>query len=170
MQEKNRLKAPNNENLRASHQVFIDFIVTEISKIELIQKKLIAANAALSAKIDLLIKEVDGIGEVTAINLLNTLPELGTLNRRQIASLAGVAPHPYESGKKIGYRSVRGGREAVKTILFMSAMTASRTKGKLGDFYRGLIARGKKPMVALTALMRKIVVIANAKIKGLAIA
>ena len=68
--------------------------------------------------------------------------------------------------KKIGYRSTKGGgRQTLKPILFMAAMAAARSKSKLSDFYKSLIARGKKPMVALTALMRKIIVIANAKIR-----
>jgi transposase len=167
VQEKNRLKAPNNISLKNSCQSHIDFLNTEILRIEKVQKELVALNKELSIKIELLKNEIDGIGERTAINLLSTLPELGSLNRRQIASLAGVAPHPYESGKKIGYRNTRGGREIVKPILFMAAMAASRSKGKLGEYYRALLARGKKPMVAMTALMRKIIVIANAKIKAL---
>jgi len=169
VQEKNRLQAPDNQGMKKSHQTFIDFLNIEIGKIEKLQKELVSANKELQAKVELLKNEVDGIGEITAINILSTLPELGTLNRRQIASLSGVAPHPYESGKKIGYRSTRGGREVVKKILFMAALTATRSKGRLGEFYRGLVARGKKPMVAITALMRKIIVIANAKIKTLAI-
>ena len=167
VQEKNRLQSPDNASMKTSHQEFINFLNMEIAKIEKLQKSLITANKELNAKVELLKNDIDGIGEVTAINLMSTLPELGSLNRRQIASLAGLAPHPYESGKKIGYRSTRGGRETVKTILFMAALTASRSKKELGEFYRKLIARGKKPMVALTALMRKIVVIANAKIRDM---
>lgn len=116
-------------------------------------------------KVGVLVSEIDGIGKTTAIDLLNTLPELGQIDRRAIASLSGTAPHPYESGQKIGYRSTRGGREHVKPILFMAAKTASRSKGQLGEFYRFLIAKGKKPMVAMTALMHKIIVMANAKIR-----
>lgn len=167
VQEKNRLKAPDNHEMKVSHEKHIQFLNAEIESIENTQQELIDYDNELKIKVELLKKEIDGVGNVTAINLLSTLPELGTLNRRQVASLAGVAPHPYESGKKIGYRSTRGGRESVKRILFMSAMTATRSKGALGEFYRNLIARGKKPMVAITALMRKIVIIANAKIKDM---
>lgn len=167
VQEKNRLKAPDNEHVKDSHITLIHFLEQEISKVEQVQKSLIALDKELQNKVNLLKDEIDGVGEVTAINLISTLPELGTLNRRKIASLAGTAPHPYESGNKIGYRNVRGGRGNVKRILFMAALTASRSKGKLGQFYKRLIANGKKPMVAMTALMRKIVVIANAKIKDM---
>ncbi|API87772.1 hypothetical protein F7310_05025 [Francisella uliginis] len=95
------------------------------------------------------------------------MPELGSLNRKQVASLAGVAPYAYESGKKIGYRKTYGGRADLKPVLFMSAMTASRSNGKLGTFYNKLVENGKKKMVALIAVMRKIIVIANAKIRDL---
>ena len=98
------------------------------------------------------------------------MPELGTLTRREAASLSGVAPHPHESGKHQGYRSTKGGRQEIKPILFISAMAASRGKHSLGIFYRKLIERGKKPIVALTALMRKMVVIANAKVRDLGLA
>lgn len=128
---------------------------------------MVTKNQSIQAKINLLKNEVDGIGEVTAIQLVSVFPELGKMNRRQVASLAGLAPHPNESGKKIGYRMTRGGRNNIKPILFMAAMGAARSKSKLGKFYKSLIARGKKPMVALVAVMRKIIVIANAKIKDL---
>ncbi|WP_051908390.1 IS110 family transposase [Candidatus Odyssella acanthamoebae] len=102
-----------------------------------------------------------------ATTLLVLLPELGTLNRHQIANLAGLAPHPCESGKIVEYRRTKGGRADVKRILFMAALTARRTNSPLKAFYENLINRGKKKMVALTALMRKIVIIANAKLKSL---
>ena len=170
VQEKNRLKSPENKSMNASHKAHIKFLDKEIEKINKLQSKLVAENKMLKDKIKLLIDEIDGIGQVAAIQLLSKLPELGTLNRREIASLAGVAPHPNESGNKIGYRNTRGGREAVKRILFMAAMTASRTKGVLGQFYKRLIDDNKRPMVALVAVMRKIVIMANAKLKGLVIA
>lgn len=111
------------------------------------------------------LQTVPGIGFVTAIQLLALIPEIGQLNRKQIASLAGVAPHPYESGLTIGYRFTRGGRPDVKNVLFMAAMTAARSHSPLGEFYQRLVANGKKKMVALTALMRKIIVIANARVR-----
>ncbi|OIN84319.1 transposase [Francisella sp. TX07-6608] len=107
------------------------------------------------------------MGKATATSLLTLMPELGNLNRKQVASLAGAAPYPYESGKKIGYRKTYGGRADLKPVLFMSAMTASRSNGKIGVFYNKLVGSGKKKMVALIAVMRKIIVIANAKIRDL---
>jgi len=164
-QEKNRLKGPANNFCKNSNNTIISAIETEIERLKIRLKDLLDQNEKIKAKVKLLADEIAGVGETTAISLISLFPELGELNRRQVASLGGVAPHPYESGKKIGYRQVRGGRQFIKPILFMSALTAARSKGNLGDFYRRLIANGKKPMVALVAVMRKILVIANAKLK-----
>ena len=95
------------------------------------------------------------------------MPELGTMNRRQVASLAGLAPKANDSGKSVGYRRTGQGRNTVKPILFLAAMAARNSKSNLATFYSDLIARGKKKMVALVALMRKIIVIANARLKAL---
>ncbi len=101
-----------------------------------------------------------------AQTLLALFPELGTLNRGQTASLAGLAPYAYESGSYKGYRKTRGGRTGVRNMLFMAAMTARRDKGPFQEFYERLIKNGKKKMVALTALMRKIIITANAILKN----
>jgi transposase len=165
--EKNRAKAPDNEFIVGSCSELIDNLSKLIEQVESRMQELIALDEHMQDKVNLLSAEIDGVGNTTAVGLLINMPELGSLDRRKAASLSGTAPHPYESGKKVGYRNTRGGRQVVKTILFMAAMAASRTKGKLGQFYQSLIAKGKKPMVALTALMRKIIVIANAKLKNL---
>lgn len=169
-QEKNRLQAPENKFIKDSYSTHIQYLESMISQIEKQIQVLIKADDTLHKKVELLKTEIDGVGEITAINLVVALPELGKVNGKAIASLSGVAPHPYESGKMIGYRRTRGGREGIKPILYMSAMAASQSKGKLGEFYRMLIAKGKKPIVALVALMRKIVVMANAKIRELELA
>lgn len=90
------------------------------------------------------LKEVDEIGNVISSALLTLLLELGKISRREIASLVGLAPHSYESGQKIGYRRTKGGRKDIRCILFMAAMTTSKSKGKLGEFYKGMLNRGKK--------------------------
>jgi transposase len=165
VQEKNRLQAPNkNLTIKKTCEGLIKSIENQLDLLEADIEQMISSSDEMKAKREIL-REIDGIGTVIANHLLALLPELGQINRRQIASLAGLAPHPYESGKKTGYRKTQGGRQSVRVILFMGAMTASRSKGRLGDFYRQLIARGKKKMVALTALMRKILVIANAKMR-----
>lgn len=164
VQEKNRRQAPDQGGLATSFNFVIKAIEKEIKRVEEVINKVIKDNALINQKMDIL-KTINGIGEVISIELLALLPELGHINRKRIASLAGVAPHPYESGAKQGYRRTKGGRKEVKPVLFMAAMTASRSKSRLGDFYRRLVEAGKKKMVALTAVMRKILVIANAKVR-----
>ena len=93
------------------------------------------------------------------------MPELGSLDRRKAAALAGLAPHPKQSGDTEGYRRTRGGRPEVKRILFMAALSARKHNPNLKAFYERLVQAGKKPLVAITAIMRKLVVIANAKLK-----
>jgi transposase len=164
VQEKNRLKAPDQEAFKTSFNTIIEVIQQEMQRIEIMIAQLRKEHPQLE-EIAQVLKTIKGIGDITATQLIALLPELGTLDRKKIASLAGLAPHPNESGKKIGYRATRGGRADVKPVLFLSAMTAARSKSELGDFYKKLVKAGKKKMVALTALMRKILVIANAKVR-----
>ncbi|WP_156956763.1 IS110 family transposase [Candidatus Odyssella acanthamoebae] len=166
VQEKNRLHLPASPAILKSYQTLILCLETQLTEIEGLLEKLLQTDPVLSQRYHTL-QEIAGVGPIVATTLLGLLPELGTLNRRQIANLAGLAPHPCESGKAVGYRRTKGGRVDVKRILFMAAMTARRTDSPLKAFYENLIKRGKKKMVALTALMRKIVIIANAKLKSL---
>ena len=164
VQEKNRLQSPDQTYLNKSFKKIIHVIESELKVIDREIENFFQANNDLQKKREV-IETVSGIGKVISAQLVALLPELGKIDRKKIASLAGVAPHPYESGKKIGYRCTRGGRNNVKNILFMAALTACRSNSKLGDFYKKLISAGKKKMVALVALMRKILVIANARVK-----
>jgi transposase len=93
------------------------------------------------------------------------LPELGTLNRQEIAALVGVAPVNKDSGRKQGKRRVYGGRATVRSVLYMAALAAKRYNPRIKKFYDDLISRGKEKKVALTACMRKLIVILNAMIK-----
>lgn len=93
------------------------------------------------------------------------MPELGTLGRKQAAALAGLAPHPRQSGDADRYRRTRGGRPEIKRALFMAALSASRHDTALSAFYKRLRENGKRPLVALTAVMRKMIVIANARLR-----
>jgi transposase len=167
VQEKNRLKAPNIDDFtRNSCQTMISTLSEQIESIKEKLEELIASNPSLLQRKHTLIS-IPGVGPVIASLLLAFLPELGSLNRRQIASLAGLAPHPRESGQYIGRRSIRGGRPHVRSTLFLAALTASRSNSTLKAFYEKLLQNGKQKMVALTALMRKILVIANARLKEL---
>ena len=93
------------------------------------------------------------------------MPEIGSITGRQAASLAGLAPHPHQSGQRNRYRRVRGGRPEVKRALFMAAMAARNHNPTLKVVYDRLVHNGKKPLVALTALMRKLITIINARIR-----
>lgn len=164
VQEKNRLKAPDQEELKLSFKKIIAALEQELHSIDQVIEKYCQQYPDLNAHRNV-IETVNGIGKVISVELLALLPELGKLNRKKIASLAGLAPHPYESGKKIGYRPTRGGRENIKAILFMAALTAARSKSSLGDFYNRLVNNGKPKMVAIVALMRKILITANARLR-----
>jgi transposase len=164
--EKNRLKAPRANLVQESCRIMIETITQQVQLITLQINSFIEQDSELKSKKEIL-KSIPGIGDITANELLVLLPELGTLSRRQIASLAGVAPIANDSGTYKGYRATGHGRSDIKPILFMAAMAARNSNSSLKSFYNRLIEAGKKKMVALTALMRKIIVIANARLKPL---
>lgn len=165
VQEKNRSKSPQAESwVIESCKKIIEALETQVLLIDKKMQKIIKDDPYRQGQQQVL-ETIPGIAAGSSANLLAYLPELGKLNRRQIASLCGLAPHPYESGQKIGYRRTKGGRHYVRSVLFMIALSACRSNSPLKAFYEKLIANGKKKMVALTALMRKIIVIANAKLK-----
>ncbi len=167
VQEKNRLKSPQSDLIVfQSCQHMIQILTDQITSISREVENIINACPQFHAKQEIL-ETIPGVGKVVSSMLLAYLPELGQLNRRQIASLCGLAPYPCESGQKIGYRRTKGGRQQARSMLFMAAMSARRSNSPLKSFYENLIAKGKKKMVALTALMRKIIVTANAKLKPL---
>ena len=114
---------------------------------------------------DDLLRTVPGVGEQLSLTLLAYLPELGTLDRRQIAALVGVAPFNRDSGTLRGKRTVWGGRARVRAALYMGALVASRHNPTIRDFYQRLLAAGKPKKLALTACMRKLLVILNSMVK-----
>jgi transposase len=116
---------------------------------------------------DELIRSVPGAGRVLSVTLLANLPELGNLNRRQIAALAGVAPLNCDSGTLKGSRHIWGGRAAVRTALYMATITAIRCNPVITAFHRRLRAAGKKPKVAIVACMRKLLTILNSMLRTL---
>lgn len=162
--EKNRLQAPDNHDVRGSIQALIRHLRRQITTLEKQISALIEETADLRQSQNTM-TSVPGVGTVTAAHLLALMPELGTMNRRQIAALAGLAPHPKDSGSHNGYRKVRGGRTHVKRALFMAALCACRVNPALKHSYQSMIKNGKKPIVATTAIMRRLIVIINAKIR-----
>lgn len=162
--EKNRLQGPRVKTVKSSCTNIIKVLSEEIIAITDEINNLINKDKSLKEKKKILMS-VPGIGDIISNELLILLPEIGTLNRRQIAALVGVAPKANDSGKYNGYRATGYGRNGIKSSLFLAAMAARNSNTPLKLFYEQLISRGKKKMVALTALMRKIIVIANARIK-----
>ena len=114
---------------------------------------------------DDLLRTVPGVGEQLSLTLLANLPELGTLNRREIAALVGVAPYNRDSGALRGKRAVWGGRSRVRAVLYMGALVASRHNPAIRDFYQRLLAAGKPKKLALVACMRKLLAILNSMLK-----
>ena len=112
-----------------------------------------------------LLRTAKSIGPVTAATLLADLPELGTLDRKQIAALVGVAPMNKDSGKKRGYRKTKGGRPDVRRALYMATLTGIRYNPILKPQYEQLVKRGKEKKVAITACMRKMLTILNAMLR-----
>ena len=111
---------------------------------------------------DDLLKSVPGVGQVLSMTLLGTLPELGNLTRKQVAALAGVAPFNRDSGKYRGKRTTKGGRARVRPPLYMATLAATRFNPVIKEYYAHLLDMGKIKKVALTACMRKLLVILNA--------
>ena len=116
-------------------------------------------------ELDQLLQSTSGIGPVASATLIAELPELGRLNRREIASLVGIAPMANDSGASKGRRRIQGGRFDVRRVLYMAALTASRRNPVVKAFYDRLIAAGKLPKVALVACMRKLLTTLNAMVR-----
>jgi transposase len=112
------------------------------------------------------LETIKGVGALTALGVLAELPELGTLNRGQAAALAGLAPHPRESGQWRGRRTIGGGRPQVRRALYMAALVAARSHQPFKAFYQRLRSAGKPAKVALTAVRRKLVVLMNHLLKS----
>lgn len=112
------------------------------------------------------IQSVPGVGTVTTSTLISDLPELGTLNRSEIAKLAGVAPIANQSGKRDRQRAIFGGRSHVRRVLYMAALVATRFNPVIKKFYARLLAKGKIKKVALVACMRKLLTILNCMVRN----
>lgn len=112
-----------------------------------------------------IIDSVPGVGEVTASTMVAELPELGTINRQKIAALVGVAPFNKDSGPKKGKRKIFGGRDGIRSTLFMAALSAIKYNPIIKPFYERMISKGKVKMVAIVACMRKLLVIINAMVR-----
>lgn len=154
----------NKDSLRSIKRA-IKFYKDEIDNIQKKLATLLEKDSKLKAKAELL-QTVKGVGKVTTYALIGELPELGHVNNKKIAALAGVAPFCRDSGTMKGKRTIWGGRARVRTALYMAALSASKHNPAIKVFYDRLIAKGKTKKVALVACMRKLLTIMNTMVKN----
>ena len=162
--ESNRLQQIVSKQVHDSITTLIESVNHELDVIECEIDNRIKASPVWRAK-DKLLQSVPGIGKTTASMLIVALPELGHLNRRQIASLAGLAPMNRDSGAFRGRRMITGGRALIRAGLYMPILSAVRYNPKIKPFYDRLIAAGKLEKVAITACMRKLLTMLNAIVR-----
>jgi len=163
--EKNRLSTCTVGPIRESIEAIIRVLSQQINALDDDLDTTLRGSPVWRAKEDLL-SSVPGVGTATTRTLLGHLPELGRLNRREIAALVGVAPFNDDSGKRRGQRRIRGGRSEVRGVLYMATLVATRHNPTIRAFYQRLLAAGKLPMVALLACTRKLLTILNAMMRS----
>ena len=161
--EKNRLRRAISA-VRPRVEAHIAWLEQELEDLDQGLRQTLRQSPLWREKDDLL-RTVPGVGEQLSLTLLAYLPELGTLDRRQVAALVGVAPFNRDSGTLRGKRTVWGGRARIRAVLYMGALVASQYNPVIRDFYRRLLAAGKPKKLALTACMRKLLVILNSMLK-----
>jgi len=161
--EKNRLRTAS-PDVTAEIRKHIKWLEQRIKELDKQLSELLRSSSEWSAKVKLL-RTAPGVGPVLTTNLLANLPELGALNRRQIAALVGVAPFNRDSGTFRGRRVVWGGRSQVRAVLYMGALVASRVNPVIRGFYQRLLQAGKPKKLALTACMRKLLTILNSMLR-----
>jgi transposase len=161
--EKNRLARASNWP-RKDIQEHIDWLQKRLDDLDNELREAVKKSPVWREK-DALLRSVPGVGPVLSLTLLSQLPELGSLNRRQIAALVGVAPLNRDSGQFRGKRSIWGGRARIRCALYMATVAATRFNATIKAFYDHLCAAGKPRKVALTACMRKLLTILNAIIR-----
>lgn len=159
--ETNRLEHASNAHVLKSLKTSMAAIAKALDAIEAEIAVLLKSEQAIARKAQLM-RTVPGVGPVVAATMIAHVPELGTLTRGQVAALAGLAPFDDDSGQKKGRRHISAGRSAVRRCLYMAALAAIRTCLHLRDYAARIKARGKPFKVAITAVMRKLIVIINA--------
>jgi len=149
---------------RKSLKEHIDWLTKRIERLDIELTHRLRSSSLWREREDLL-KAIPGVGVITRSTLIALLPELGKLNRREIAALVGVAPFNRDSGKHRGERVIWGGRAQVRQVLYMAVVAATRSNPVIHSFYQRLRAQGKPAKVALLACMRKLLTIMNAVLK-----
>jgi transposase len=164
------LVAEKNRTQHAKHGVLkdirahIDWLKKRIRDSEKDLREILSSAPEWDAEVEL-VDSIKGLGRITALTLVAGVPELGTLNRKKIAKLVGVAPLARDSGTLRGKRTCWGGRADVRACLYMAALVASRFNDTIRSFYRRLLAAGKPKKLALVACMRKLLTILNARVR-----
>ena len=158
--EKNRLHAARKLSIKQDIQAHIKWLQERLDEVDEDPKRAIRANPIWREK-DELLQSTPGVGKTLSATLLTHLPELGTLNRRQVAALVGVAPLNRDSGMFRGKRTVWGGRARIRAALYMATLVATRHNPVIRAFYQRLQAAGKVKKLALTACIRKLLTILN---------
>jgi transposase len=163
--EKNRLATASAKKVRKDIQTTIAFLEKRLRALDQEIDSWLQSTPIDQSRANLL-QSFIGIGQNTARSLLITLPELGSLNSKQIGALAGLAPFAKDSGNKRGERHISGGRTAVRAALYMPALTAIQYNPVIRALYQRLVQAGKHHYVAITACMRKMLVILNAMVRS----
>jgi transposase len=164
--ETNRLDTAGEAEARKMIQKHCQWLEKQILEIEQAIEETICSNEDMSRKAQR-IQSVKGLGKVSASTLLAVMPELGNLSRQEVAALAGVAPYNRDSGTFRGRRHICGGRKNLRACLYMAAVSATRSNPHLKAFYSRLVEENHCPKkVALTAVMRKLLIAANSAIKN----
>ena len=161
--EKNRLRTKD-QSLQGSLERVIDCLKAELDSVDQEIEQFLGEHQDLEEQ-EKLLRTAKSVGRVTAATLLADLPELGQLDRKEIAALVGVAPMNRDSGRKRGHRKTQGGRPDVRSALYMSALTGIRYNPIMKAQYDHLVKRGKEKKVAITACMRKMLTILNAMMR-----
>ena len=164
MEHNRRLSAPQTLHERLdNHLAWLD---AEITALEQEISAFIQQSPAWAEK-DAVLQSAPGVGQVTARTLLAALPELGRIDRKKIAALVGVAPFNHDSGRLRGKRIIQGGRDAVRSVLYMATLSATRYNPLIRTFYEHLLAAGKAKKVAIVACMRKLLTMLNAMLRDM---
>lgn len=161
---RNRLEGARNKVVLAQLRARLRQVDSQLEQIDTELARLIAEDPALARR-EAILRSIPGIGAVTAIAMIVEMPELGTMEPKEAASLSGLAPITRESGKWKGRSKIGGGRRGVRNALYMPALVAIRHNLHLSETYRKLVDAGKPAKLAIAAIMRKRVILANALIR-----
>lgn len=164
-QEQNRLQQTTDPDIEKSIETVLKGLQKQLKTIDERIANAVQADPANARKVEIM-RSVKGLGPVNVSTLIAELPELGKLNRQQVAKLVGVAPINNDSGKHSGKRKIRGGRSGVRRALSMATLVGTRCNATIKNFYQRLLAKGKPKKVALTAAMRKLLTILNTLIRN----